>query len=246
MSHPGRPLVIAHRGASADAPENTAEAYHLAARQRADWVELDVRATADGHLIVNHDPWYRDGRTVWATPRTEVPTDTLDLDSAMSACEGMGVNIEIKNSPGDLGDGPGGPAIVDEVVAVIDGLGPPWRDRILVSSFDLPTITRLKHLDPTVATGYLVFDLSAQPDALALTVDGGHDAFHPWDPFVTEDLVADCRAAGVRLNTWTVDDPQRWEVLAGWGVDGIVTNTPGPLVTMLDRTAAPRSGSPGA
>ncbi|RTL05322.1 MAG: glycerophosphodiester phosphodiesterase, partial [Acidimicrobiia bacterium] len=55
MSTTHRPLVIAHRGASADEPENTASAFRVAAEQGADWVELDVRLAADGSLIVNHD-----------------------------------------------------------------------------------------------------------------------------------------------------------------------------------------------
>ncbi|MCZ7631217.1 MAG: glycerophosphodiester phosphodiesterase [Microthrixaceae bacterium] len=61
-------LTIAHRGASADHPENTRDAFVGAADQDADWVELDVRHTSDGSLIVNHDPWYHDKRLVWSTP----------------------------------------------------------------------------------------------------------------------------------------------------------------------------------
>ncbi|HLU41847.1 MAG TPA: glycerophosphodiester phosphodiesterase, partial [Microthrixaceae bacterium] len=57
-------LVIAHRGASADHRENTIEAFHGAREQGADWVELDVRRSADGALVVHHDPVYADGRTV--------------------------------------------------------------------------------------------------------------------------------------------------------------------------------------
>lgn len=236
MSESGRPLVIAHRGASADAPENTAVAFHLAAEQGADWVEFDVRASADGHLIINHDAWYRDGRTVWSTPWQEVTDGTLDLDGALDACAGMGVNIEIKNSPGDLADGPGGPAVVDDVVAALHRLDAAVRERILVSSFDLPTITRVKELDPNMLTGYLVFDLAAQPDAIDIAADGGHDAFHPWDPFVTEELTAACHAAGLQLNSWTVNDAERWSQLVAWGVDGIITDTPGRLVTALRRS----------
>ena len=78
-----------------------------------------------------------------------------------------------------------------------------------------------------------MFDLNLQPDAVAETADGGHDALHPWDPFVTPDLLEDCRSRGLRVNTWTVDDFDRWIELASWGVDGIVTNTPGRLVSAL-------------
>ncbi len=233
MSSVQRPLVIAHRGASADVPENTAIAFTTAREQGADWVELDVRLAADGALIVHHDAWYRDGRTVWSTPVADVPEATLQLAGAMEACRGMGVNVEIKNSEGDLADGPGGPAVVDATLEVLAGLADAVRDKILVSSFDLATITRIKELDPGMRTGYLVFDLDAQTDAVELTVDGGHEALHPWDPFVTEELLEDCHSRGLVVNTWTVDDPARWSELVALGVDGIVTNTPGRLVAAL-------------
>jgi glycerophosphoryl diester phosphodiesterase len=224
MSSVTRPLVIAHRGASADAPENTTQAF-LAAREQG----ADVRLTADGSLIVNHDPWYRDGRTVWSTPRSEVPTDVIDLAAALDACAGMGLNLEIKNSIGDLADGPGGPAVVDAVLESLES----WSGELLISSFDLPTIDRVKELAPGTRTGYLVFDLNAEPDAAATAADRGHEAFHPWDPFVTDELLQDCRSRGLVVNTWTVDDPVRWRELVDLGVDGIITNAPGRLVAEL-------------
>jgi glycerophosphoryl diester phosphodiesterase len=233
MSSTVRPLVIAHRGASADVPENTALAFRTARDQGADWVELDVRLAADGALIVNHDAWYRDGRTVWSTPVGEIPEDTLVLTGALDACRGMGVNVEIKNSDGDLADGPGGPAVVDATLEVLSTLDSAVRAGILVSSFDLPTITRVKALDPELQTGFLVFDLTHEPEAVAIAADGGHQALHPWDPLVDEALLDECRTRGLLVNTWTVDDPERWTQLAAWGIDGIVTNTPGRLATAL-------------
>ena len=233
MSTTHRPLVIAHRGASADEPENTASAFRAAAEQGADWVELDVRLAADGSLIVNHDAWYRDERTVWSTPFDQVPPDTLDLAAALAACGDMGVNIEIKNSPGDLADGPWSLEVVDVTVELIGTLDAAARDRILVSSFDMATLDRIKDVRPTLATGYLVFDLNQQLDAAAVAADHGHDAFHPWDPFVTPELLEDCRSLGLRVNSWTVNEPERWSELVSWGVDGIITDTPGRLVSAL-------------
>jgi len=230
MSPSERPLVIAHRGASADVPENTALAFTTALEQGADWVELDVRLSSDGSLIVNHDPWYRDGRTVWSTPFADAPDATLVLAGAMAACAGMGVNVEIKNSPDDLADGTWGLDVVDATVELLLDLDPAVLGEVLVSSFDFATIERVKALAPAVATGYLVFDLSKQTNALDLAADGGHQALHPW---VTPELLADCHARGLLVNTWTVDDPERWTALAAMGVDGIVTNTPGLLVEAL-------------
>ena len=241
MSSTQRPLVIAHRGASVDAPENTRSAFVQAAEQGADWVELDVRLAADRSLIVNHDAWYRDGRTVWSTPRAEAPEATIDLSEAMRVCRGeastvMGVNVEIKNSPGDLADAPYGLDVVDSVLEVIEPYVSDDPTSVLVSSFDMATIDRVKELDAEILTGYLVFDLNAQPDALEHTAERGHDAFHPWGPFVTEQMIARCRERELILNTWTIDEAPRWAELADWGVDGIVTNLPGRLVQAMAGT----------
>ncbi|HMV75510.1 MAG TPA: glycerophosphodiester phosphodiesterase, partial [Microthrixaceae bacterium] len=69
--------------------------------------------------------------------------------------------------------------------------------------------------------------------AAAVAADHGHDAFHPWDPFVTPELLEDCRSRGLRVNSWTVNEPERWSELVSWGVDGIITDTPGRLVSAL-------------
>src|SRR6478752_8494642 len=93
--------VIAHRGASAAAPENTIEAFRLARELGADWVELDARRTADAQVVVHHDAELADARTIVDLLRSELPDHVCDLTSALDACEGMGINIEIKNWPAD-------------------------------------------------------------------------------------------------------------------------------------------------
>jgi len=229
MSGQGNLLIIGHRGASADHTENTVDAFRGAREQGADWVELDVRTAADGALIVHHDAWYRDGRTVWDTPAADRPPGVPVLAEALDACAGMGVNVEIKNSPGDLGGDQVRhslrPAdIVLELLAARSAAG--VEEQILVSSFDIPTLDRIRSLDRHIATGYLVFDLNAVPDAPQRAADGGHDALHPWDPFVDEALVRSCHDVGLLLNTWTVDEHDRIQDLALLGVDGIITNVP--------------------
>jgi glycerophosphoryl diester phosphodiesterase len=232
-------LIIGHRGASADHPENTVEAFVGARGQGADWVELDVRIAVDGSLIVHHDAWYRDGRTVWSVPLDEVPEGVIDLATALDACDGMGVNVEIKNSPGDLGgeDVPRSFEVADLVVDLLRrrsaaGVVQP----VLVSCFDLPTVDHVRAVGPGVRTGHLVFDLAADPDAVRRAAAHGHDALHPWDPYVSPELIEACHDLGLLLNTWTVDDPARLVELAGWGVDGIVTNVPGLAAAELGRT----------
>jgi glycerophosphoryl diester phosphodiesterase len=237
MSERHRPLVIAHRGASADYPENTVAAFLGAAEQGADWVELDVRPTAEGDLVVHHNPTYDDGRTVWEVGRDERPSGVCTLAAALDACAGMGVNVEIKNSPGDLGGERGAPHsldVVDAVVALlaerqVGGAG----DRILVSSFDGPTLARVRVLDPALATAALVFDMNLTPVAPEDAAAAGHGALNPWDPFVDAGLVERCRALGIAVHPWTVDDPDRITELARLRVDGVITNVPGLALEVL-------------
>ena len=98
-----RPLVLGHRGASPAAPENTLDAFALARELGADGVELDVRRTADGVLVVHHDP---DGRRLRAARRARrSPTSARrgraspTLDEALDACRGLLVNAEVKCLP---------------------------------------------------------------------------------------------------------------------------------------------------
>lgn len=238
MSERDRPLIYGHRGASADHPENSLEAFAGARGQGADGVELDVRLTRDGSLIVHHDAWYRDRRTVWSTPAEERPPGVPLLDESLDACAGLRVNVEIKNSPGDLG----GEATwsVDAADAVVELLvarrSAGSSDDVIVSSFDAATLDRVRALDEHLETGLLVFDLRADLDAARRAADRGHNALHPWDPFVDGALLDTCRSLGLALNTWTVDDDERIRSLAGLGVDGIITNVPATARRALGRT----------
>ena len=94
-------LVIAHRGASKAAHENTLRAFFLAKEFRADWIELDVRRTQDGRLAVHHDAHLADGRVLCDTPADELPRHVPELAAALDACSPLGINIEIKNWPTD-------------------------------------------------------------------------------------------------------------------------------------------------
>ena len=85
---PGSVAVIAHRGASAAAPENTLAAFDLARRMGADAVELDVRRTRDGVLVVHHNPGLADGRHIRDTDAADLPATVPDLGAALDACAG--------------------------------------------------------------------------------------------------------------------------------------------------------------
>jgi glycerophosphoryl diester phosphodiesterase len=220
---PRHPLVYGHRGASADARENTLEAFALARSQGADGVELDVRRSADGSLVLHHDAALGDGRLVCKVPDAELPGWVPMLEAALEVCEGMVVNVEIKNSPTDPDHDPTR-SLADDVVAVLQARGA--SDDVLVSSFDLGTVDRVRAVDPTVRTAFLTFVEPVGEASVALAADRGHHAIHPHEWSVDADFVALAHGRGLEVNVWTVDDPDRIRSLAAAGVDGIVTNVP--------------------
>lgn len=218
------PQILAHRGASFDHPENTLDAFRGASTQLADGVELDVRATADGALVICHDPLLPDGRVIAESAAPDLPPGVPTLDQALDACGSMLVNVEIKHGeqePGFDRDR----RLADSVVALLGRRDAP---PVLVSSFDVGIIDRVRRLRPEIPTGLLVVSPhEPSPSAgIEIALDGGHTALHPFDLFVDEALVARCAEVGLALNVWTVDRPDRIVELARWGVDAIITNRP--------------------
>lgn len=224
--------VIAHRGASAAAPENTVEAFHLARELGADWVELDARRTADGEVVVHHDAALADGRNLVDLARADVPDAVCGLPEALDACAGMSVNIEIKNWPADVDHDPSFSVarfVVEEVGRRAS------HGEVLVSCFDRPTLDFVREQDPAIPTAFLHGPVDASPEALAADVAGsGHTALHPWDPLVDAGYVAAASAHGLDVNVWTVDDPDRMAALVDLGVGGLCTNVPDVARRVLD------------
>ncbi len=216
--------VIGHRGAPRVARENTVEAFEAARALGADMVELDVRRTLDGRFAVHHDARLPDGRLLVETPAAELPAWVPSLDEALRACDTMAVNIEVKNLPVDPDH--------DETDAVAAGVADLVAERglheqVLVSSFNLRSIDRVRAEDAAVATALLV--VAVQPDVprlLERLLRHGHRVLHPHDSAVTDELVEACAAAGVALNVWTVNDADRIRQLAALGVAGVVTDVP--------------------
>jgi glycerophosphoryl diester phosphodiesterase len=230
--------ILAHRGASNSERENSARAFRRAAEVGANAVELDVRRSADGALIVHHNPHLADGRVIRATPQGELPPDVLTLREALEACSGMWVNVEIKNDPDEPDFDP------DEEIAdaVVDHLTS-WGDdrRWLISSFRRETIDRCRILAPTIPTAWLTVDVDDEtPRRLSVV---GHLAVHPWYGNVTQDFIARCHDHGVQVNVWTCDDPQWMVRLAEWGVDGICTNVPDVALMVLSEAGLANSES---
>ncbi len=162
---------MAHRGLP---DENTVEAFLLAVAQGADGVELDVRRTADRQLIVHHDAVLADGRVIVQTESRDLPSGVATLEQALDACDGIFVNIEIKNDPNEPDFDPT-EWVAHAVTARLAhrGGGPRW----LISSFRLETVNRVHRVLPSARTAWLVYEIT--DDVIKTCVDHGHVAVHP-------------------------------------------------------------------
>lgn len=230
--------VIAHRGASAAARENTIEAFRLAAELGADWVELDARRTSDGHIVVNHDAELPDGRVICELTRSDLPSYICELHEALDAAAGLSVNIEIKNFPGDA-DFDETETVARQVVELVGQRG--QQAGVLISCFHRPTIDLIRELDPAIATAMLGYqptdaglndgDWAGWMDAIA---SGGHRAADLWYPVVDATVLNAAHAVGLEVNVWTVNDPADMAALIDAGVDGLCTDVPDVARAVLD------------
>ena len=229
-----RPLIIAHRGASAEAPENTVAAFRLARRYRAGLVELDVHQTKDGRLVVIHDATLR--RTTgceatvghltlaqlrrldagsWFSPRFRgEPIPTLE-EALASLGSRMGVNIELK-----AGRYPG---MEGRLIALLDRLG--WIERALVSSFHPSQLARVRGVHRSVAIGILVHPWSLSL-ALARARRYAALSIHPPARVTTAQLVSRIHRNGRLVFPYTVDHQADRARLIRMGIDGYFTNRP--------------------
>jgi glycerophosphoryl diester phosphodiesterase len=217
----GMTQVIAHRGASRAQPENTLAAFRRAVELGADAIELDVRRTADDHLVVHHDASLADGTAIRSMRRADLPDHLPDLDRALDACAGSSVNIEIKNDPAEPDHDPSD-WVVSRLAAALQrrAPGPRW----LISSFRYETVVRCRRVLPGVRTAFLT--TAPSDEILDRLAADRHDAVHPWVDAVDEDTVRRAHARGLAVNVWTCDEPARMRELIAWGVDGICTNVP--------------------
>ena len=234
-------LVLAHRGARRDAPENTLEAFAAARRRGADGIELDVHRTADGELVVHHDAEAAGLGVLAEHPFAEVRAalpSVPTLAEVLDACVGMLVNVEIKNAPGDADHDPSC-RVSELVVELLDARS--GTDTVLVSSFDLATIDRVRALSAELPTGFLSFGLDPF-DVLELARSQGHSAVHPdaWTLApVAAEVVARAERFAIDVNTWTVNEAETMLALATAGIDAVITDVPEVALRTLGRAPGP-------
>jgi len=232
------PVIFAHRGASAHAPENTLAAFELALQQGADAIELDVKLSADGIPVVIHDPTVdrtTNGsgtvanlglaalKELDAGEGQQIPT----LDEVFATVGGkMLINVELTNYK-TRDD-----ALVDKVAEVVNQHN--LAEKIIFSSFLPKNLKRASELLPQTPRGLL-----ALPNFLGwitrriLFKRRDCQALHPELKDVSQKEIARVHAMGRRIHVWTVNKAEDMRRLADWGVDGIFTDDPELAVKIL-------------
>lgn len=239
MSHATLARIIAHRGASADAPENTLSALRLAAEQGARCVEIDVSISADGIAYVHHDAQLQrctNGHGLLCE-HTAAQLDLLSAGNNMSGFDGeplprlsavidllvghkLGLNLEIKPYDGLEQQ------TVNAIHAELKGNWPSELP-LVFSSFNHTSIEMARKSMPDIARAPLV---GAVPDDWKLLMQR-YDAqnLHCAENMLTEEKARQVTDAGYGLYCYTVNDAEKAKTLFDWGVHGIFTDYPGVL-----------------
>ncbi|MBP1124691.1 MULTISPECIES: glycerophosphodiester phosphodiesterase family protein [Pseudomonas] len=233
--------LIAHRGASAFAPENTLEAIELAARMGAQWVEIDVKLTRDGALVVIHDDtldrttsgqgavvlntlehirsldagrWFSSTYAGVAVPTFEEVVDTVIR-------LGLGLQVELKPTTGDD---------LETAEAAIPLLRQKWpRDhhKLFVSSFSTRALGKARALWEEVPL--CLASLVAPADPATLLAEYDCQILHVVDPFLNECHLSRLRDSAVEFAVATVNDPHRARYLLSRGAQSVITDYPNLL-----------------
>jgi glycerophosphoryl diester phosphodiesterase len=225
---------VAHRGASAERPENTLPAFELAIAQRADVVECDVRRTADGALLILHDATVDRTTSGSGELRAMTAAEAQALDAGGGeripeladvltlAAGRVRVNVDLKEAD-----------IVDDAVAVVRAAGA--EGGVTFISF-LPEVwQRLGELAPDSPVIHLI-ESAAGLASLAMGEAGSaHVATGVGVPFdiVNEGMVERMHRHGYGVFAWTVDDEDEMRRLIGCDVNGIVSNRPAALAEVI-------------
>jgi glycerophosphoryl diester phosphodiesterase len=237
-------LVVAHRGATTVAPENTMEAYRRAVEMGADAIELDVQLTADGELALMHDDTVERTTDLTGVIATMTLTQLRAADAGFhfEAADGTypfrGKGLPVPTLQEVLDWLPDGIGLVVEVkaraatAATIQALrGSRVRAAGAVSliSFEEAIIDEARGLDPEIPTGYLLVPSQPIEAALTYAVEHGHAAVHPYEADLGLDpgpILSLATAYGRLVGCYVVNDPARMQQLAAYGLWGFVTDVP--------------------
>lgn len=245
---PEIPRIIGHRGAAAHAPENTLAGFRKAAALGCRMIEFDVKLSRDGVPVAIHDATV--ARTTGGAPGAvrhmtlaalraldagawfgpafageRIPT--LDETMRLAAALGLAVNIEIKPCPGRERE------TAEAAIAAARAAWPADRPPPLLSSFSTEALLAAKTAAPDWPRGWLVGDRPADWRERVAAVEPA--TIHPDHTKETAESLADYRAGGWPILTYTVNDPERARALFGMGVDAIITDRPDALMPVAPR-----------
>jgi glycerophosphoryl diester phosphodiesterase len=247
----GRVSIVAHRGLSATAPENTMAAFRLAAEVGCDLLEFDVHLTKDDQLVVIHDDtldrttnghgYVRDhtlaeiraldasyGNAAYAGER--VPT--LDELVGWGKRAGITLSLEIKQ-PAPVGGRPKYPHIADHVAGMLTAHG--MADRTLVHSFDHPTVLEMRQLLPKIATA-VNYGGGTLTDPLLLSTAADASGIGAWWAWVSKTVCDAAHRQRMHAHAWGMADPPDPDVVAllvRAGIDSLDTTDPRVLRPIL-------------
>jgi len=230
--------ILGHRGAGGSAPENTLLAFRRGLEFGVDGFEFDVQLSRDGEVVVIHDErvnrtsdgtgWVKDftlrelkrldfgGWFAKCPVRQEIPTLREVLAWVQASGQELELNVEIKSGLVDY------PRIADKVVSLLYEYG--MVAHSFVSSFDHQVLADLREQFPEVRTGILYDSLPVKPWLYAKYLQAAF--LHPPWYFVRPELVQAARAAGIGVNTWTVNDSFAADKVRAAGVERIITDYP--------------------
>ena len=233
-----QPIIFAHRGASAHAPENTLAAFSLALKHGADGVELDVKLSSDGHVVVIHDPTVDRTTGVHGQVKDMSLDELRELDAGSffsekfkgeqiptlaDVFETMGkknlINIELTNYTTRHDH------LVESVCMLVKRFG--FQKNVLFSSFLGSNLTKERSYLPYVPTALLALSgvLGAWHRSFGFAF-GKYDALHPNLHNATQQQIYFVHRLRRRIHVWTVNEEEDMRRLFKWGVDGIITDDP--------------------
>jgi glycerophosphoryl diester phosphodiesterase len=212
--------IIAHRGASASEPENTLRSISLAIDLGTDLVEVDVRQSRDGELIIMHDP------TVDRTTNGQGKVEDMSISQLKQLDAGFGEEIPTLTDVLELVDWKLGlvieikvPGIEDKVLDIINQSG---IRNVLLASFYHPVCLKVKLIDPTVPTGVIFRCQPVKTENLARNAHA--NTIFPHHQFLSREMVEKCHEHGILVYPWVIDNIADLKLVRSMGVDGIVTN----------------------
>lgn len=225
-----KPLLIAHRGGALEAFENSFSAFHQALRVGASSIEVDLRATRDGQIVIMHDATLdrtasahgkvRDFKLKeiqkWKLKNAEpIPTLTELLDLAKGK---ILLHLEIKE-----------PGFEPSLVQILKRHG--MTSSAFVISFHPKILNTVHELDPKIKTGFLfskIKDETSYPRSCKLVL--------PHARLLTLKTVQNLKRERKKIHAWVVNDPKHASKLISWGVDGIITDCPRALVHLTNKS----------